>query len=108
MKKLCLSLALGVVAGLIDIIPMLIQKLDRYSILSAFVHWVVVGLIITYVQFGVRGWLKGLILAELLALPIVILVLKNESNAVLPILVMSALLGSLLGFVSEKYATTIV
>ena len=36
MDKLLFSAIIGLVAGVIDIIPMVMQKLPRYSIVSAF------------------------------------------------------------------------
>ena len=39
MDKLLFSAIIGLVAGVIDIIPMVMQKLPRYSIVSAFFHY---------------------------------------------------------------------
>ncbi|MCX8129717.1 MAG: hypothetical protein N3I35_06410 [Clostridia bacterium] len=103
MGRIIFSLVIGVVAGIIDIIPMFLQKLDKYAILSAFVQWIILGFIITHIQFGVEGWLKGLIVSVLLALPIIILVMKTDFKSIFPILVMSGILGSLVGFIGDKY-----
>lgn len=103
MGKLLISLIIGIIAGIIDIIPMFIQKLDKYSIISAFLQWVIVAFVITHIQFGAGGWLKGLIIAVLMALPIVVLVLKTDAKSAVPILVMSAILGSLVGFTADKF-----
>ena len=46
MDKILIALLIGVVAGLIDVIPMIIQKMEKSANLSAFSHWVVLGLII--------------------------------------------------------------
>ncbi len=103
MGKLLLVLIIGIIAGIVDIIPMILQKLDKYSIISAFVQWIVVAFVITHIQIGVDGWLKGLIIAILMALPVVILVMKTDAKSVVPILVMCAILGSLVGFLCDKY-----
>ena len=102
MKTLILSIIIGAIAGIIDIIPMFIQKLDKYSIISAFLQWVVVGFVIFHIQFGIEGWIKGLIAALLLAVPIVILVMKTDMKSAIPILGMSAVLGSMVGFISGR------
>lgn len=103
MNSILLSLILGAAAGLVDVTPMLIQKLDRYAIASAFIQWVVLGFIITFIKIpGIDGWLKGLIIAVILSLPIVIIVAKNEPKSVIIILTISAVLGSIVGFLSEK------
>ena len=98
MKTILLALVLGARAGVIDIIPMIIQKLDKYSTISAFVQWLVLGFVITFIKIpGVDGWLKGLITAVLLSLPIIIIVMKNDPKSIFIILLMSALLGSIVG-----------
>lgn len=103
MRSILLSLVLGAIVGIIDIIPMIIQKLDKYATISAFVHWVVLGFIITYVKIpGVDGWLKGMTVAILMSLPIIILVLKTDQKSVPIILIMSAILGAITGFVSTR------
>ena len=77
---------------------MILQKLDRHATVSAFVQWVVLGIVITHVHIGgLDGWLKGLVIALLLTLPILIIVAKDDKKAIVPILAMTAILGSLVG-----------
>ena len=83
---------------------MIIQRLNWHANVSAFMFWVIMGIIISYSAVGFRGWFKGLVIAELSVIPIEILVMQNGSSAVLPIFVMTALLGSLVGYFTEKYA----
>ncbi len=98
MMDILLAIGIGIAAGIIDIIPMVLQKLDKYATVSAFVHWVVLGVVITYVQIGgLEGWLKGLVIAVLLTLPILIIVAKDDKKSILPILIMTIILGSLVG-----------
>ena len=93
MHNIFIALLIGVVAGIINVLPMVLKKLDKYSNLSAFIHWVVLGLIIPFVDWGIAPWLKGLILGELLALPVMILLYPKDKTALLPITISSALLG---------------
>ena len=104
MRKLLICLMIGIIAGIIDVIPMIVQKLDIYANASAFVHWIVLGIIIPYVSFKLKGWIKGLVIAVISSLPVIIIVLKDNPCSVIPILVMSVVLGSLVGFAGEKYA----
>jgi len=104
MKKLLVSLTLGIIAGILDVIPMLIQRLDWYSNASAFFQWVFLGLVINYIDIRLTGWLKGFIIAEALSIPVMILVSKSELFSVIPIIIMCALLGSLVGALGQKYA----
>ncbi len=102
MREIILAILLGVVAGIIDVVPMIKQKLDKYSISSAFIQWVILGVIINSSNvFGLEGWLNGLVVAVLLSLPIVLLVIKNDRKSVPIILTMSAVLGSLIGLMGQ-------
>jgi hypothetical protein len=104
MTKLFISIGIGVIAGVIDVIPMLIQKLDKFSNWSAFVHWVVLGVIISYIQMPLAPWLKGLVVAEIAALPIIILVAKTDRKSIIPMMVMSAILGIAVGISTGRFA----
>lgn len=103
MKNILLAFVLGAGAGIVDIIPMIIQKMDKYSTISAFIQWLVLGFVITFIKIpGVDSWLKGLITAVLLSLPIIIIVMKNDPYSIFIVMFMSALLGSIVGWVSTK------
>ena len=104
MAKFFISLGIGSIAGIIDLIPMIIQKLDRFSNWSAFVHWLVLGIIISYIQIPMSPWLKGLVVAEMSSFPIIILVMKDDPKSIIPILVMSAILGVAVGISTSKFA----
>lgn len=104
MSKGSFTFICGLTAGIIDIIPMLIQKLNAYSITSAFVQWLVVAFVINYIVISLRGAFKGLLIAVAMAVPIIIIVIQSEISAAVPMLIMSVLLGSGIGYVSEKHA----
>jgi Zn-dependent protease with chaperone function len=93
MENIEIALAIGIVAGIIDVIPMLIQKLDKRANWSAFLQWVFLGLVIPFVSWDIEPWIKGLIIGELAAIPIVLIVTKEDQKAMIPILVFSAILG---------------
>lgn len=44
--KFLLTLFIGIIVGIIDILPMIKMKVDKYSILSAFVYYLIVPFII--------------------------------------------------------------
>ena len=93
MNSILIALLIGIIAGIIDVIPMIIQKLDKHASWSAFVHWIVLGLLIPFVDWNIAPWLKGLIIGEIGVLPIMILVSAEDKKALLPITIMSAILG---------------
>ncbi len=98
MKALLISMAIGIVAGIIDIIPMLIQKLDKRSIISAFLQYFFVSIIIVNINLhGVPWWLKGSLISFALALPVMIILPEDNRKAVPMIAAMSIVLGGLIG-----------
>ncbi len=103
MHEIFIALLIGIVAGIIDIIPMIIQKMNKAANLSAFTHWVVLGLIIPFVSWDIAPWLKGLIVAELSAVPVLFMVGAEDKKAILPIVAMSALLGAAVGVAGKFF-----
>lgn len=103
MKKVLVALLIGLIAGIIDVVPMILQKIDRASCVSAFVQWIVLGLIIPYVNWDMQPWIKGLVIAELAALPIMILVFAQEPKSVIPMIIFSAILGALVGIAGDRF-----
>jgi hypothetical protein len=104
MRRLLTALTIGVAAGILDVLPMIAMRLDGHASLSAFAQWVALGILIAYVQMDLPHWLKGLLVAEMMAVPVMILVAMGRPLDVLPIAVMSALLGSLVGWATARWA----
>ncbi len=98
MREFLLTLLIGLVVGVIDILPMLKMKLDKYSISSAFIFYLAMPFIIFNIDlFGMVWWLKGGVITLVLAMPVIILVSKEDKRSVPPIVVMSIVLGTLIG-----------
>ena len=98
MKTLLVSMIIGLCAGVIDIIPMIIQKLDKRAIISAFLQYFFVSIVIVNIDLpGIVWWLKGSIISLALALPIIIIVSSNDKRTVPIIASMSIILGTLIG-----------
>jgi hypothetical protein len=102
MNNILIALAIGIVAGLIDVTPMILQKLDKAACWSAFVHWVVLGLIIPFVHWDIQPWLRGFILGELTAVPVMIIVSQKDKKALLPMIMFSGILGIGVAIVGSK------
>jgi hypothetical protein len=102
MKKVKMGILLGIIAGIIDIIPMVLQKLTWDANLSAFSFWVVSGYLIASTKSELKGALKGILITFLVLLPSAILIGWKEPVALIPIFVMTLILGALLGFFIDK------
>ena len=95
---LLLSVIIGIVAGTIDVIPMIIQKLDKKANISAFLQYFFVSIIIVNIDLPhVVWWLQGGLISVALSLPVVVLVASEDRKAVPIILTMAAILGTLIG-----------
>jgi len=78
------------------------MKLDKFSIISAFVFYLIVPFIVYNTDlFGIPWWLRGGIITLLLALPVIIIVMKDGIKGAVPIVVMSVILGTLIGIVGK-------
>ncbi len=93
-----LTLLIGIVAGVIDVLPMIKMKVDKYSCISAFVYYVIVPFVIFGNNwFGNSWWLKGGVVALLMAIPVIILVAKEDKKSPVAMTIMSIVLGSIIG-----------
>jgi len=98
MKTLWVSMAIGLVAGLIDIAPMVAQKMDHRAIYSAFLQYFFVSIIIVNIDLpGIVWWLQGSLIALALAVPIIIIVSVSDKKAIPIIAAMSVVLGACIG-----------
>ncbi len=98
MKVNLIMILIGAVAGLIDIMLMIRMKHDRYAIFSAFLFYFMMPFVIFNMRlFNLEWWMKGPVITFCLSLPVVIMVAKSSTKNIFPILVMSVLLGGLIG-----------
>lgn len=102
METIILTALLGFIIGTVDVIPMIKMKLDRYSIGSAFIFYTILPFMIFNIDlYGIVWWLKGGFVAFLLALPTIILVAKEDKKSIPPMLIMSIVLGTMLGTIQH-------
>ena len=74
MKKTQLGILLGIIAGIIDVVPMVLQKLTWDANLSAFSLWIISGFLIATTNIKMRGVAKGILIPFLVLLPSAILI----------------------------------
>ncbi|MDL2256931.1 hypothetical protein LJC06_01840 [Bacteroidales bacterium OttesenSCG-928-I14] len=101
-KKMKIGILLGIVAGIIDVIPMILQNLTWDANLSAFTMWVIIGFLIAVIDLNINSIIKGILIAFLALLSSAILIGWQEPISLIPITVMTITLGGLLGFSIEK------
>ncbi|MDR2945331.1 MAG: hypothetical protein LBV79_01095 [Candidatus Adiutrix sp.] len=105
MSTLTLSVLAGLGIGVVDILPMLKQKLPRYTIVAAFIHYFVMTVVIFHTRIpGLPWWLQGGVLGLALMLPMLIHV-GHDDKKPLPIITANAvILGSLAGVLAHWLA----
>lgn len=102
MKRIITGLLLGLVAGIIDVIPMILQNLTWDANISAFTMWIVVGFLIATIDLKINSIIKGILTAFLVILPTAILIGWKEPASLIPIAIMTIALGGVLGFSISK------
>ncbi len=98
MNPILTGILLGIVAGIIDVIPMINKKLTWDANISAFTMWIVVGFFISAIDLNIQPIVEGTLIALLTLMPCAILIGWKEPKSLIPILVMTILLGGLLGW----------
>jgi hypothetical protein len=101
-RKIILGLLIGAVAGVIDLIPMIIQKLTWDAILAAFSLWILVGFMIATSNLQLKPVWKGIVIAILCLMPSAFIIGWHKPFSLLPIMVMTIVLGALVGFSMHK------
>ena len=101
-RNIITGIGLGAAAGIIDVIPMIIQNLSWDANISAFLMWVIIGFILSVTELKMNAILKGILFSYLVLLPAAILIGWNEPASLLPIVIMTTILGGILGFAISR------
>jgi len=101
-NNIVIGTMLGAVAGLLDVIPMLLQRLTWDANLSAFFLWLVSGFMLATSSLRLNPVLKGIVISFLCLLPSAFIIGWKEPLSLIPIGAMTFILGASLGFVYGK------
>ncbi|MDE5622994.1 MAG: hypothetical protein K2K30_03925 [Alistipes sp.] len=103
MTHFTLSLAVGAIAGALDVIPMIAQRLAFRSCLSAFCTYLFAAVIVFYSDLPyLPWWADGMAVTLMMALPVVLTFAGKERKAAPMVLLNALLLGFLIG-VAERF-----
>ncbi len=102
--KVKAGIIFGVIAGIIDVVPMILQGLTWDANLGAFSLWVIVGFMISTSNLKINAVLKGILISFLLLIPSAILIGWHQPASLIPISIMTLILGSLLGYFINRFA----
>jgi len=98
MDRIRLGILLGILAGTIDLLPMILQSQTWDANISAFSLWVISGFLIATTNLKIKGIAKGILISFLVLLPSAILIGWKEPFSLVPIFIMTLILGSALVF----------
>jgi hypothetical protein len=102
MNPIVAGLLVGVIAGVFDVIPMILQKLSWVANISAFSMWVIVGLLIATNNLKLPAIIKGILISILVLIPTAIIIGSKEPKSLIPITIMTIILGSITGIAIIK------
>lgn len=99
MKNYIIPVLIGIVVGIIDVLPMIKQKLDKHSIRSAFAYHLIMPLLLFHLNIAIPWWLTGGLVYLVCSVPILLLVSKDEKKSVPIIAVTSVIIGTIVGVI---------
>jgi len=102
-NKIKVGITVGIILGIVDIIPMILMKLTWDANLSAFSLWVVAGFMISTSNLKINSVFKGVLISFLILLPVAILIGWKEPLSLIPILIMTLILGGLSGYFINRF-----
>ncbi len=103
MNPFLIAVLIGLAAGTIDVFPMLLMKLDKTACISAFLHYLVLGMLIPFVNWDLAPAVKGILISMLSALPVLALQLPKDKKSAVPIVLFSIALGAAIGWAGSRF-----
>lgn len=105
MTKTTKGILFGALIGLVDLAPMIFQGLRLDADLSAFSLWIISGFLIANTSLAFKGPVKGVVVSFLVLLPSAVLIGWEEPFSLVPIIIMTLILGSVLGYLIDRDGT---
>ncbi|MBI9102447.1 MAG: hypothetical protein JEY99_08540 [Spirochaetales bacterium] len=102
MKRILIILFVGLIAGVLDLIPLLFVETPLFNKLSIIVFWLVASFIISSTKIYKNSIVNGLILSILLMLPTALAVSATNPKDFIPMMFMAIFLGPLVGYATGK------
>ncbi len=102
MSKLLKYLVIGIILGIIDVIPMVVMKLPWDANISAFSMWVIISYLLYYNNSIIHQILKSMMISFFVLFPNAILIGWNNPRNLVPVIVMTLLLSIIMGFLTGK------
>ncbi len=102
MEKILILLTVGIVAGVLDLIPLLMVGAPLYNMLSIVAFWLSASIFIYKTHILKSGLLNGLLIALVLMLPMALAVSASNPKDFFPMIFMALILGPSVGWILRK------
>lgn len=102
MSKFFKYIVVGVILGIIDVIPMVLMNLTWDANISAFSMWVIISYLLYSNNLKINHIVKSILLSFLVLIPNAILIAWNNPLNIVPVVIMTLLLSSIMGVVTGK------
>lgn len=103
MKKTFFIILIGLVLGIIDLIPLFIVNAPLFNMVSIIAFWLCTTLFISKTIFFKNSVINGLTVATLLMIPMALAVSASNPKDFLPMMFMAIVLGPIAGILLNKY-----
>ena len=103
LSKIKIGIIFGIIAGIIDVIPMIFQKLTWDANLAAFSMWIIAGFMVSTSNLKINSVLKGILISFLLLIPSAVIIGWSQPISLIPIFLMTLILGGLLGYLVNRF-----
>ncbi|RLC36362.1 MAG: hypothetical protein DRH33_07165 [Candidatus Nealsonbacteria bacterium] len=102
-NKTKVGITVGIIFGIVDIIPMILMKMTWDTLLGAFSMCVIGGFLISTSNLKLNNTLKGTLIFFLIAVPMMIIVVAGSLKELIPMLVTNLVIGSLMGYFIGRF-----
>jgi hypothetical protein len=97
MRNAVVVFGVGMAAGLLDLVPLVMVGAPALNMLAIVVFWLVAAVFMATTTLFENPFLNGLVVAVLIMLPLILTVSTVNPGDALPMLTMAVLLGPLSG-----------
>lgn len=102
-KKMFIAISIGLVAGILDLIPLVLVGAPLLNMTSILMFWIITSYFIAHIALFKNIILNGLALSTLNMLPLVIVIYTINPKDFLPMLSMALILGPLTGYLNGRF-----
>lgn len=102
-KKVIIAIIIGLAAGLIDLIPLVMVRVPLLNMISILLFWIITSYFVAHVTLLKNALLNGLVLSTLNMLPLVAIIYTINPKDFLPMLSMALILGPLVGYLNGRF-----